>query len=68
MKQVIHINRIPVIDDEKPFLVLTYYGYEGMKVSHQADTAEEAIKWMNESGIDSPQSLVRLVKFIHVEE
>ena len=56
------LNGIRKIDnDGGDYLVLTDYGSEGLAVSHQCDTAEEAAQWMLACDYRSPQAVVKVV-------
>ena len=56
------LNGISKIDNEGgDYLVLTDYGQEGLSVTHQCDTPEEAAKYMMESDLGSPQAVVKVV-------
>lgn len=48
-------------NDGGDYLVLTDYGQEGIAVSHQCETAEEAAKWMMSSDYGSPHAVVKVV-------
>lgn len=63
------LNGIRKIDNNGgDYLVLTDYGYEGLDVSHQCETAEEAAQWMLACDYSSPQAVVRIVSAdIHCE-
>jgi hypothetical protein len=49
-------------DDGGDYLVIVDYGCEGFSVSHQAQTHEDALRWMTASNYGSPQTLVKLVR------
>lgn len=49
-------------DDGGDYIILTDYGCEGISVSHQAATHEEALRWMMENSYGSPMTLVKLVR------
>ena len=56
------LNGISKIDNNGgDYLVLTDYGAEGLAVSHQCDTAEDAAKWMIACDYGSPQAVVKVV-------
>ena len=63
MKNNVYLNGIPSINnDGGDYCVLTDYGIEGMQISHQAKTLEQAMSWLLSSGYDSPQAIVKLVR------
>jgi hypothetical protein len=41
--------------------VLTDYGQEGIAVSHQCETAEEAAQWMMTCDYSAPHAVVKVV-------
>ena len=49
-------------DNGSDYLVLTDYGSEGLAVTYQATTHEDALRWMTECNYGSPQTLVKLVR------
>jgi hypothetical protein len=56
------LNGIRKIDNNGgDYLVLTDYGYEGIAVSHQCDTAEKAVEWMLSSDYSSPHAVVKVL-------
>ena len=56
------LNGIRKIDNNGgDYLVLTDYGQEGIAVSHQCETAEEAAQWMMSSDYSSPHAVVKVV-------
>ncbi len=57
------INHIAKIDEKKgDWLILADYGREGLVVTSQHKTAEDAIKNLGQS-CGSPQAIVKLVDF-----
>jgi hypothetical protein len=47
---------------------LDWHGCEGLSVSHQAETHEEALRWMSECNYGRPQTLAKLVRIATQEE
>ena len=44
------------------YLVMVDYGCEGFSMAHQAQTHEDALRWMAANNYGSPQTLVKLVR------
>lgn len=61
-KDMIFNGSEKIKDDGGDYLVLTDYGCEGLSVTHQAATHEDALRWMTECNYGSPQTLVKLVR------
>lgn len=63
MQALMTLNGIAKIKDGAgDYIVLTDYGMEGIAVSHQAQTAQEAVRWMMTCGYTANQSIVKLVR------
>ena len=57
-----NLNGISKIDNSQgQYIVLTDYGMDGLCVSHQCDTAEEAAQWMMECEYGEPQAVLKIV-------
>jgi hypothetical protein len=56
------MNGIRKIDNNGgDYLVLTDYGQDGIVISRQCETAEDAVQWMLSSDYSSPHAVVKMV-------
>lgn len=56
------LNAIPKIkNDEGDYIVLTDYGQDGISVSHQANSAQDAFSWLMANNYGHPQAIVKIV-------